>query len=79
MKEFKRGDLVTIKAPHLAGVEAEVLWDMIDDRLVCAITGDHHPSGHSQQGGVVIMAADQLEPRTPAQPTGAWTLEIEPK
>jgi hypothetical protein len=60
-KEFKRGDKVIITAPQFDGVPAEVLYDMIDGRLVCVVAGSHHPSGHSQEGSLVLFTADQLK------------------
>lgn len=61
VKEFKRGDQVTITAPHLSGVAAEILYDMIDGRFVCRISSSGHPSGHSQEGALVLFGPDDLQ------------------
>jgi len=66
-KDFKRGDLAKITAPQLSGVEAEILWEMVDGKFVCRISGSHHPSGHSQEGTMVVFPPDQLEPLDGAQ------------
>lgn len=65
-KLFKRGDQVTIRAPHLDGVQAEVLYDMIDARWVVRLSDANHPSGHSNEGALYAFAADQLEAIAPA-------------
>jgi hypothetical protein len=65
-KLFKRGDQVTITAPHLAGRNAEILYDMIDDRWVVRLSDANHPSGHSNEGALYAFPADQLEAVEPA-------------
>lgn len=76
-KEFKRGDLVTITAPHISGVAAEILWEMVDGKFVCRITSSEHPSGHSQEGTIVVFPPDQLEPLAGAQNAGADKKEVQ--
>jgi hypothetical protein len=76
-KDFKRGDLVTITAPHISGVVAEVLWEMVDGKFVCRIAGSAHPSGHSQEGTMVVFPPDQLEPLAAAEKAGAQKKEVQ--
>lgn len=82
-KEFKRGDEVTIRAPHLDGVKAEVLYDMIDDNWVVRLNDTYHPSGHSNEGALYAFPADQLEAVAPEQevktpaPADNSVLEVE--
>jgi len=67
--KFKRGDQVTIKAPHLAGVAAEVLGPNdfeSEGSYILRVTDSNHPSGHSAEGSLVMFPQEQLEPRTPA-------------
>jgi hypothetical protein len=64
-KEFKRGDEVLIRAAHLDGVEAEVLYDMIDGLWLVRVTGSHHPSGHSAEGAIYAFPTHDLEAVNP--------------
>lgn len=69
--ELKRGDTVKLLAPHVSGILADVLDTNIDGCLLRIASSDH-PSGHSQEGSVVIFQADQLElvPFTKELPAG---------
>ena len=61
-KDFKPGDQVKLLAPHVSGIAAEVVnTNEPNGRIVCVITSSEHPSGHSQQGTLVMFGADQLE------------------
>lgn len=61
-KEFTHGDQVKLLAPHLLGIAAEVCDRLPNsNNYVCRITSSEHPSGHSQEGTLVMFAADQLE------------------
>jgi hypothetical protein len=59
-KDIKRGDSVVITAEHLKGIPAVVVFSE-GDQFVCRITGSQHPSGHSQEGTLVMFPADQLQ------------------
>jgi hypothetical protein len=61
-KEFKSGDQVKLLAPHVSGIAAEVVnTGAPNGDLICKITSSEHPSGHSQEGTLVMFPADQLE------------------
>jgi len=67
-KEFKTGDKVKLLAPHVAGIAAEVVISHPEDgQFVCRIISSEHPSGHSQEGTLVMFPADQLEPLEQSQ------------
>lgn len=59
-KEFNPGDQVKLLAPHVSGIAAEVV-QVHDGIHILRITSSEHPSGHSQEGTVVIFSPDQLE------------------
>lgn len=67
-KEFKPGDQVKLLAPHVNGIAAEVVLDEHEGQHVCRITSSEHPSGHSQEGTLVMFPAEQLELAEVVQP-----------
>jgi hypothetical protein len=76
-KQFSRGDLVSITAPHISGVTAEILWEMVDGKFVCRIASSDHPSGHSQEGTIVVFPPDQLEKLDGAEKSGGEKKEVQ--
>jgi len=60
-KEYKPGDQVKLLAPHVIGIAAVVVIVSPEKEYVCRIISSEHPSGHSQEGTLVMFPAEQLE------------------
>jgi len=57
---FNEGDQVVLKPENLLGVQANVVMNT-PQGVVCVITSDDHPSGHSARGTLVLLTADELK------------------
>jgi hypothetical protein len=61
-KDFKPGDQVKLLAPHVSGIAAEVvIVNPEGTGVISRITSSEHPSGHSQEGTLVMFPPDQYE------------------